>query len=197
MIASHHKQPWRKQFNLLAGYLYFYNVLWLLVALGRKKTKVGDKPVSMQLIGILGLAHNIYRTLGWAFRLMFRKIERVTKPPASPIPVRSVGGGPASHALSVVSLTAERSPPPGRCAARRRWRPGSCRWATAPSVAPADLEQRGADQQHNEQADDRLGCGRTDVDARGYPIAHETWAAFLALSNSANVSTRVLSWPAL
>jgi radical SAM superfamily enzyme YgiQ (UPF0313 family) len=23
VIASHHKQPWRKQFNLLAGYLYF------------------------------------------------------------------------------------------------------------------------------------------------------------------------------
>jgi hypothetical protein len=114
VIASHHKQPWRKQFNLLAGYLYFYNVGWLLVALLGKKTKVGDKPLSMQLIGILGVAHNIYRTLGWAFRLMFRKIERVTEPPSSAIPMRSVGGGPASHALSVETLTVERSPPPGR-----------------------------------------------------------------------------------
>ncbi|MHC4903756.1 MAG: hypothetical protein ACYTGD_19125, partial [Planctomycetota bacterium] len=114
VIASSLQRPWRKQLNILTGYLHFYNVLWLLVALFGKKTKVGDKPISMQLIGILGLAHNIYRTLGWAFRLMVGRIERVAKPPSSPIPMRSVEGGPASHELSVVSLTVDRSPPNGR-----------------------------------------------------------------------------------
>ncbi len=109
IIASNHKLPWVKQFNLMAAYHYFYNVGWLLVELLRKKTKVGDKPVSMQLVGILGMAHNIYRTFGWACRLMFGKIQRVLEPPASRIPMRSVGGGHADHELSFTSLTVERS----------------------------------------------------------------------------------------
>jgi hypothetical protein len=32
-----------------------------------------------------GLAHTIRRTFGWAMRLMFGKIERHVRPPASPI----------------------------------------------------------------------------------------------------------------
>ncbi len=111
VIASSHKRPWRKQLNLLAGYLYFYNVLWLLVELLRRKTRVGDKPVSMQLVGILGVTHNIRRTLGWAVRLMLGPIVRVAEPPSSRIPMRDVHGGPASHALSVVT-------PPRQGAAR-------------------------------------------------------------------------------
>ena len=123
VIASHHKQPWRKQFNILAGYLYFYNLLWLLAAVFRKKTKVGDKPISMQLLGIVGVAHNIYRTLGWALRLKFRKIERLTQPPTSTIPMRSVGGGTASHDRSAVSLTIERSALPDRAGQNRSRKP--------------------------------------------------------------------------
>jgi radical SAM superfamily enzyme YgiQ (UPF0313 family) len=104
VIASKHKRPWRKQLNLLVGYLYFYNVVWLLKSLRERRTEVGDKPVSMQLIGILGLAHNVRRTLGWAFRLKFRKIERVTGPPLSAIPMEGVKGGRAGHALEPVAV---------------------------------------------------------------------------------------------
>ena len=111
IIASHHKRPWIKQLNLMAAYLYFYNVGSLLAALLRKRTKVGDKPASMQLIGIIGLGHNIYRTFGWACRLMFQKIERLHEQPASPIPMRSIGGTQADHDLSVIELTIERSAP--------------------------------------------------------------------------------------
>ncbi len=118
VIASHHHRPWRKQLNLMAGYLYFYNVLWMLVALLRRKTKLGDKPAGMQLVGILGVTQNLRRTLGWAFRLMFGKIERLTEPPSSQIPIRSVEGGRASHAPPVVSLTIEPSPPRDRAGER-------------------------------------------------------------------------------
>jgi hypothetical protein len=64
-----------------------------------------------QLVVLRDQAHNIYRTFGWACRLMFRKIERVLEPPASRIPMRSVGGGHADHDLSVTTLTIDRSVP--------------------------------------------------------------------------------------
>ena len=72
----------------------------------------------MQLIGIVGLAHNIYRTFGWACRLMFRKIERLHEQPASLIPMRSIGGTQADHDLSV-TLTIERSAPNGQAGKQR------------------------------------------------------------------------------
>ncbi len=109
VIASHHKHPWMKQLNILASYSYFYNPWWLIVALCRK-TNVGDKPVSAQIFGMLGNTQNIRRTLGWAFRLMFRKIKRHTKPPTSPIPLRSVEGTQSIHMTPTVSITIDRVP---------------------------------------------------------------------------------------
>ena len=47
VIASNHRRPWRKQLNLLLGYLYFYNPLWLINALIHRKSKVGMKPAGM------------------------------------------------------------------------------------------------------------------------------------------------------
>ena len=38
VVASHHKRPWQKQLTMLAGYLYFYNPVWLVVALIRNRT---------------------------------------------------------------------------------------------------------------------------------------------------------------
>jgi radical SAM superfamily enzyme YgiQ (UPF0313 family) len=95
VIASNHRRPWRKQLNLLMGYLYFYNPLWFLSALVRHRTKVGYKPAGMQMIGMLGLAHSIRRTSGWALRLMFGKIERCVRPPVSSIPMRRIEINPA------------------------------------------------------------------------------------------------------
>ena len=108
VIASGHEQPWRKQLNLIVGYLYFYNPLWLLVALVRRKTRVSLKPAGMQVLGMLGLTHTIRRTLGWALRLMFGRIRRLSRPPASPIPMRGVDGGPASHAIPGAPIPANR-----------------------------------------------------------------------------------------
>jgi len=111
VIASRHGQPWRKQFNLMAVYLYFYNPLRLLAALVGRKDRLGLKPAGMQLIGILGLVQTVRWTLGWAFRLMRGGIRRHTAPPASGIPMRAPDGAPASHALPG---TPTRPPGPSR-----------------------------------------------------------------------------------
>jgi hypothetical protein len=101
VVASNHKRPWQKQLTMLAGYLYFYNPVWLVVALLRNKTPVSMKPAYMQIIGMLGLVMTFFRTFGWALRLMFGRIERRSKPPVSQIPMRGVDGAPASHDTSV------------------------------------------------------------------------------------------------
>lgn len=90
VIASVHARPWRKQLNMLMGYLYFYNVGWLIVNIWRRKTPVAMRPAYMQMVGILGLIPTIGRTTGWALRLMFGKISRLTRPPACPVPMRGV-----------------------------------------------------------------------------------------------------------
>jgi len=114
VISSHHKRPWIKQLNILASYSYFYNPVHLVIELARKrKSKVGDKPVSAQVIGMLGNAHNIRRTLGWAVRLMFAPIERCDEPPRSPIPMRTVEGAASIYATHppapMVTVTIDRS----------------------------------------------------------------------------------------
>jgi radical SAM superfamily enzyme YgiQ (UPF0313 family) len=40
VVASRHPRPWRKQLNLLAAYLYFYNPVRFLTALVRPKTAI-------------------------------------------------------------------------------------------------------------------------------------------------------------
>jgi radical SAM superfamily enzyme YgiQ (UPF0313 family) len=99
VVASVHARPWRKQLNMILGYLYFYNVVWLLTNLWRRKTPVKMRPAYMQMVGILGLIPTIYRTSGWALRLMFSRIERLAQPPMCPVPMRGVDAAvPASHA---------------------------------------------------------------------------------------------------
>lgn len=104
VVASNHKRPWQKQLTMLAGYLYFYNPVWLIVALIRDKTPVSKKPAYMQIIGMMGLVMTIARTSGWTMRLMFGRIERLSHPPVSEIPMRSIDGAPASHDTSVISI---------------------------------------------------------------------------------------------
>jgi radical SAM superfamily enzyme YgiQ (UPF0313 family) len=116
VVASSHKHIWQKQLNLLLGYLYFYNPLWLLVALIRHKTRVGFKPAGMQIIGMLGVVQTIRRTSGWLVRLMGGKITRLHEPPMSLIAMRAVDGSHASHALACHSpheeQVSEEPPPP-------------------------------------------------------------------------------------
>jgi radical SAM superfamily enzyme YgiQ (UPF0313 family) len=106
VVASMHRRPWRKQLNLLAGYLYFYNPVWLAALLLRKRTKVSEKAAGMQLVGMMGLIQTIRRTVTWALRLMFGRIERLSAPPVSAVPMRSVDGAAASHG------TCAEPPPP-------------------------------------------------------------------------------------
>ena len=113
VVASEHEQPWKKQLNIMAAYLYFYNPLRFLLALVRPKSRLYLADAGMQLIGMLGLVQTVRRTLGWAVRLMRGNIQRKTAVPASPIPIRSADGTPASHALpgtppaELVQLTVE------------------------------------------------------------------------------------------
>jgi len=110
VVASVHARPWRKQLNLLAAYLYFYNPVWLATNLWRRKTKVRLRPVYMQMVGMVGLMQSIRRTFGWALRLMFGKIERQTVPPQAAIPMRSVGGtGAVAHAPVELTIHAKRA----------------------------------------------------------------------------------------
>jgi radical SAM superfamily enzyme YgiQ (UPF0313 family) len=53
----------------------------------------------VQCLGMLGLFHTVRRTLPWAWKLLFQKIEHSTVAPASRIPMRAPDGGTASHAL--------------------------------------------------------------------------------------------------
>jgi radical SAM superfamily enzyme YgiQ (UPF0313 family) len=98
VVASGHKQPWRKQFSILTAYLYFYNPLHFLIALAKPKSRLYLADAGMQVIGMWGLAQTVRRTLGWAFRLMRGDIRRKTNYPVSRIPMRAVDNGTASHA---------------------------------------------------------------------------------------------------
>lgn len=111
VIASLHRRPWMKQINILVSYSYFYNPWWLILALLRK-TKVGDKPASAQVFGMLGNIQNIRRTLGWAFRLMFMKVRRHAQPPRSAIPMQSVEGTQSIHTTPMVVVTIDRATAP-------------------------------------------------------------------------------------
>ena len=107
VIASRHKHPWKKQLNLIASYLYFYNIWWLIVLLCRKRTKVGDKPVSAQVFGILGSTQNIRRTTGWALRLMCRTIHRYSEPPQSALPINRISRPTPAKQTPLVQVSTE------------------------------------------------------------------------------------------
>jgi radical SAM superfamily enzyme YgiQ (UPF0313 family) len=110
VVASEHPQPWRKQFNIMAAYLYFYNPLRLLIALVRPKSKLYLADACAQLIGMWGLTRTIRRTFGWALCLLRGQIRRRTSVPNSPLPMCGIGGQPASHALPLAPAGKRRRP---------------------------------------------------------------------------------------
>ncbi|HKQ47103.1 MAG TPA: radical SAM protein [Phycisphaerae bacterium] len=99
VVASGHEKPWRKQLNILAAYLYFYNPVRFLIALVRPRSRLYFAEAYMQLIGMWGLTQTIRRTLGWAARLWRGNIRRRTHVPFSRIPMRAASNATASHAL--------------------------------------------------------------------------------------------------
>lgn len=99
VIASNHSKPWRKQINILVAYAYFYNPLRFLVALVRPKTRLYLADAAWQVLGMWGLMQTVRKTSSWVLRLRFGKIQRSAKPPMNIVPMRSVDGATASHAL--------------------------------------------------------------------------------------------------
>lgn len=63
------------------------------------KLKAHLLDAATQMLGMCGLFHTYRRTLGWAFKLMWAKVEHASQPPASRLPMRSVCGNTASHAI--------------------------------------------------------------------------------------------------
>jgi radical SAM superfamily enzyme YgiQ (UPF0313 family) len=107
VIASHHPRPWRKQLNLLAAYLYFYNPLWFARHLFVHRSRVGYKPAGMQLVGMLGLLQTFRRTFTWALRLMFGKIVRHTAAPVSALKMRRLGTTPPVEVCITVNASVQ------------------------------------------------------------------------------------------
>ncbi len=101
VVASKDSKPWRKQFNILFAYLFFYNIF----RLAEKFSRLGKRPpqlladIGAQVWGMWGLMYSIRRTFVWALRLMLGRTKRNLHPPASTIPIRGVNGSPPSHAL--------------------------------------------------------------------------------------------------
>ncbi|HQL54715.1 MAG: radical SAM protein [Phycisphaerae bacterium] len=120
VVASEHRQPWRKQLNIMAVYLYFYNPLRFLLAVVRPKSKLYFADAFVQLIGMWGLSRTVRRTLGWAMRLLRGDIRRQVTAPASAVPMRAVDGRPADHALPLLAVESELRP---EDAALQRTRP--------------------------------------------------------------------------
>lgn len=121
VVASQHPQPWRKQFNIMIAYLYFYNPLRALLALVRPKSRLYLADAAVQVIGMWGLTRTIRRTFGWALRLMRGDIRRHADLPACALPMRAVDGSVAVHALPrAPAESRERPQPVGLPLARQR-----------------------------------------------------------------------------
>ncbi len=98
VVASTHPQPWRKQLNIMAAYLFFYNPIRFLIALFAPKSNLYLADAGMQIIGMFGLAQTIRRTFGWAVRLAFsKKKTRCKTPPRSRVPITAVADAVAGH----------------------------------------------------------------------------------------------------
>jgi len=99
VVASAHEKPWRKQLNIIAAYLCFYNPLRFLAAIARTASTIGFlNAIALQVIWVWGMIQTVRRTFTWALRLMRGPIERSSGQPVSRIPMRGVDGRAASHA---------------------------------------------------------------------------------------------------
>lgn len=80
-LATRDAHPWRRQVNMLASYIAFYNPLNLLLALPRFDKVWADR-VAFQFLGMIGVAKSIYHSRGWLKRLIAGPIERLAGLPS-------------------------------------------------------------------------------------------------------------------
>ncbi|NLX57762.1 MAG: biotin synthase BioB [Phycisphaerae bacterium] len=97
VVASRSHRPWRKQWNILAAYLWFYNPLRFAVSLVRPKSHLYLVDPGMQIFGMLGLLQTARRTVPWALRLMLRTVRYHDQPPRSAVPVIGIDGSAATR----------------------------------------------------------------------------------------------------
>jgi hypothetical protein len=140
VVASEHPQPWRKQLNLMAAYLYFYNPLRLLIALVRPKGKWYLTDGLMQIVGMLGLVQTIRRTSGWAWCLLRGDIRRQTRVPRSTLPIHAVNGGRADHALPELPEGEREAAAPPAVTRRGRDESGAVEAAAAGEMSPLQAD---------------------------------------------------------
>ena len=105
VVASQHKRPWQKQLTMLAGYLYFYNPVWLVVALIRAKTPVPRSPLYLQIFGMMGLVMTVARTSGLGHAPDVR-------PDRAPVPSAGQSNSRCEASTARRQATTRRSPPP-------------------------------------------------------------------------------------
>lgn len=99
VFATHAEKPWRMQVNMVIAYAYFYNPLRFLWALVRPRSRLYFADSIAQAAGMRGFLQTLRRTVPWAWNLWRGPIVREDKPPLSAIPMVSVLGGRAEHAL--------------------------------------------------------------------------------------------------
>jgi radical SAM superfamily enzyme YgiQ (UPF0313 family) len=104
VIASKLAKPWRKQFNILLAYLYFYNPLQLLLSMIRLRSTLYPAGPTAQMVGMAGLGHTVRRTLGWAMALLLGKIRRTGIWPQSSVPIRQLASAPRLPAIDYRKL---------------------------------------------------------------------------------------------
>ena len=90
-LATSDAYPWRRQINMLAGYVSFYNPINLLLALPRFDKVWADR-ILCQLVGMFGVAKSIYHSHGWLKRLISGPIERLVELPRSRFPTVAPNG---------------------------------------------------------------------------------------------------------
>lgn len=105
VIASHAKRPWAKQVNIWLAYMMFYNPINFARAVWNHRGPLGDRPLAMQLVGMVGLTQNIRRTFGWMLRLTTGRFKRATTPPASAITIKPVTNAPEAQSCSTPAWT--------------------------------------------------------------------------------------------
>lgn len=99
VVATRDEQPWKRQLNLMLGYLSFYNPGRLFKQLIFGSSRFGPIEGLFQAYGMYGLTMTLRRTLPWLMKLYRGPIVRSTRPPHSQLPMRSPDNAPAAHAL--------------------------------------------------------------------------------------------------
>lgn len=87
VVATTESSPWRKQWNLIAGYATFYNPLSLLGAIFTPKRRLAGADIGMQFIGMAALAKTALDSAVWSWKLWRGPIVRCDEVPGSRLPI--------------------------------------------------------------------------------------------------------------